>query len=220
MSHALPGGGLLGDLDLGFISVCKEGVRRGWRQTPSVPPALVSGRGMEAPALDPDSSALFMGRKGGKLRDSPPSANLSGGWVLGGRGGSPPGIHCPFHGAQSSQVTAGGHRGAGQAWAQSLLCPGSSRPTRAHMHKHTALRKPKTHSQQPPTHLHTQASTQLRSPGHPPVCLLPGRETHTWGTRPAPPTCPSGPLGILIPPCQKLGAAQAAHTNDLLHTHL
>ena len=149
---------------------------------------------MEAPALDPDSSTLFVGRKGGKLWDAPPSANLSGGWVPGGRGGSPPGIHCPFHGAQSSQVTAGGHRGAGQAWAQSLLCPGSSRPTRAHMHKHTALRKPKTHSQQPPTHWHTQASIHLRSPRHRPVYLLPGSETHTWGARPAPPACPSGPL--------------------------
>lgn len=156
----------MGDLGLGFISVCKEGVWWGWRQTPSVPPALVSGRGMEAPALNPDSSALFVGRKGGELWDSPPSANLLGGWVPGGRGGSPPGIHCPFHGTQSRK--AGRHRGARQAWAQSLLCPGSSRPTRAHMHKHTALRKPKTHSQQPPTHSHTQASTHLRSPGHPP----------------------------------------------------
>ena len=41
---------------------------------------------MEAPARGPDSSALFMGRKGGKLWDSPPSANLSDGWVLGGGG--------------------------------------------------------------------------------------------------------------------------------------
>lgn len=111
------------------------------------------------------------------------TSRMDGCW--GGRRGSPPGTHCPFHGAGRSQVTAGRHRGAGQAWAQSLLCPGSSQPTRAHMHKHTALRKPKIYSQQPPTRLHTRASTHLCSPGRSHRYLLPDREAHNCGTLPA-----------------------------------
>lgn len=111
-----------------------------------------------------------------------------------------PGTHGPFHGARHSRVTAGGHQGAGQAWAQSLLCPGSSQPTHAHIHKHTALHKPKIHPSSHP-HTCTHANTHLHSLGDSPTYLIPDRETHTCVTLPAPPLVLQTPWGILPPSC-------------------
>lgn len=103
----------------------------------------------------------------------------------------------PLSRSQAQPSHGGRRRGAGRAWAQSLLCPGSSQPTRAHMHKHTALCKPKTHPQ-PPTHWNTHENRPLCSPGHPPTYRLSGRETQTCGILSAPPTYP--PLGAPSPP--------------------
>ena len=194
---------MLGDLGLGFIPLCEKGPQWGRIQTLSVLPALLSGRRMERPPWAQTAAPCsWAGRVGscGILHLQQTSR------VDGCRAGGAATLQehtAPFMEPGTAKVMAGGHRGAGQAWAQSLLCPGSSQPTRVHMHKHTALRKPKIHSQQPPTYLHTYASTHLHPPGHSPVYLLPGRETHTCGTRPAPPNCPPDPLGCPAPPMPK-----------------
>lgn len=170
LTYGLPEGGSLGTLGLSS----PPHVRRAGRTGPFCAPSRCLGKRVRAtqPWAQTAAPCLWAGRV--ELHGpSPPSANLLGGWALGRRGGNPPGTQGPFHGARPSQVMMGGYRGAGQAWAQSLLCPGSSWPTHMHMHKHTALHKPKTHPQQPPTHLHTHANTHLHSLGHSPVYLLP-----------------------------------------------
>lgn len=155
------------------------------------------------PTLGPDSSALFVGRKGGKLWDSPPSANLSGGWVPGGRGCNPPGTHCPFHGARRSQSHGGraqrGRTGLGTITALSWQLP-------AHTHTHAQAHSLMQTQNTLPAATHTLAHTckyTSTPPGHSAVYPLPGREIHTCGTRPDPPTCPSDPLGHPARPMPK-----------------
>lgn len=125
------------------------------------------------------ASALSVVRKGGKLWDAPPSANLCGGQVPGRRGGHPPGTHGPFHRARPSQVTAGGTEGQdrpGHNHSSVLAAPSP--------HAHTCTNtqpyaNPKHTPEQPPTHLNTHANRHLRSPGHPPTDRLSGAETQT-----------------------------------------
>lgn len=210
----------MGDLGLGFIPLCEKGPQWGWIQTLSVPPALLSGRGMESPPWAQTAvPCSWAGRVGscGILHLQQTSR------VDGCRVGGAATLQehtAPFMEPGAAKVMAGGHRGAGQAWAQSLLCPGSSQPTRIHMHKHTALCKPKIHSQQPPTHLHTHASTHL----HPldiQLCILFQAEKSI----PAALVLtlllvPQTLWGILPAPCQRPGATQAVHTINPPHTHV
>lgn len=178
-------------------------LRRGWgeRQALSVLPAPVSGRGMKPLCLGPDRSALSVGRKGGKLWEAPPLANLWDGWTgAGWWGGDPPGAHGPFHGARPSQVTAGSAEGQdrpGHNRCSVLTAPGP--------HAHTCTNtQPYANPRHTPSHPRTgtHVSRRLCHPGHPPTYRLSGRETQTCGILPAPPTYPPGPLGHCAPhPC-------------------
>lgn len=129
-AHAVPEGSLLGDLGGGVVLLCEKGLG-GKGQTLFCAPSPLSGREMEAPARGPDSSALFMGRKGGKLWDSPPSANLSDGWVLGGEARQPSRNTLPLswsrpqpsHGGQAPR----GRTGLGTITALSWQLPAHTR---------------------------------------------------------------------------------------------
>ena len=113
---------------------------------------------MEPLCLGPDRSALSVGRKGGKLWDVPPSANLWEGWTGAGRGGgNPPGAHGPFHGARPSQVTAGGAEGQdgpGHNHCSVLAAPSP--------HAHTCTNtQPYANPKHTPSHPHTGTHTKI-----------------------------------------------------------
>lgn len=151
----------------------------------------------------PRQNAQSVVRKGGKLRDAPPSANLWDGWAPGRRGGCPPGTHGPFHGAWPSRVTAGGTEGQDRPGHNHGSVPAASSP-HAHTCTNTQLyANPKHTPEQPPTHFNTHANRHLRSPGHPPTNCLAGRETQTFGILSALPLTPD-PLWHLPPHTERL----------------
>lgn len=63
----MPEGGLLGALVLGFIFPCEKGLGREGHKLFLCSQPLSQEAEWSCPALGTDSSALFMGRKGGML---------------------------------------------------------------------------------------------------------------------------------------------------------
>lgn len=147
----------------------------------------------------PKQDALSVVRKGGKLWEAPPSANLWDGRAPGRRGGCPPGTHSPFQGARPGQVTAGGTEGQDRPGHNRSSVPAAPSP-----HAHTCTNtqpyaNPKHTPEQPPTRLNTHANRLLHSPAHPPMNRLSGRETQTHGILVVPPI-PPRPFKAPAPP--------------------
>lgn len=67
ITSAMPEGGLLGALVLGFIFPCEKGLGREGHKLFLCSQPLSQEAEWSCPALGTDSSALFMGRKGGML---------------------------------------------------------------------------------------------------------------------------------------------------------
>lgn len=147
--------------------------------------------GQSHPALGPDSSTLFVGRKGGTPWAFPTFSKPLGWMGIGQEGQEPSRNTGPLSWSQAEPSHGGwilrGRTGLGTIAALSWQL---SAHTHAHAQTHSLTQTQNTS----PAATHTHANTHLHSLGHSPVYLLPGRVPQTRGTLPDPLLVPR-PLG-------------------------